>query len=114
MATIDDARVLDTYTIVQNPDTAEITQLSIASSTDPVSIDVDVILEARAASRYERQLIEARRTKFQQRNNNTILSSFLRVWKLRVYHLQMVRTRLFDHQRALCQKALHGWRSQVQ
>ena len=62
MATIYDARVLDTYTIVQNPDTAEITQLSIASSTDPVSIDVDVILEARAA--YERQLIEARRTKF--------------------------------------------------
>ena len=45
MATIDDARVLDMYTIV----TAEITQLSIASSSYPVSIDVGVILEARAA-----------------------------------------------------------------
>ena len=51
MDTIDDARVFDTYTIVQNPDTTEITQRYIASLTDlvtVVSIDVDVILKARA------------------------------------------------------------------
>ena len=112
MAVIDDALVFDTYSIVQYPYTAEINQLSIASSTDLVSIDVDVILAARAE--YERQHNAARRTNFQQRSDNTTLSSFLRVWKLRVYHLRVVRPRLFDHQRALSQQALHRWRSQIQ